>query len=139
MQTLILTLIFSVGTFLCANAQNSVEVVITNFENENGKALVGLYNTEDSFLEDAWQSQSAVIKEGQASVIFENIPEGTYAVSAFHDEDDDQKLDMFLGFYPTEDYATSNNAPAKFGPPKWEDAKFDLRNGEKVIQKINMM
>jgi uncharacterized protein (DUF2141 family) len=139
MQTLILTLIISVGTFLMGNAQNSIEVVITKFENENGKALVGLYNAEDSFLENAWQSQSAEIKKGQARVIFENIPDGTYAVSAFHDEDDDQNLDMFLGFYPTEDYATSNNAPAKFGPPKWEDAKFDLRKGEKVVQKINMM
>ncbi len=135
MQTLILTLIFSVGTFLCGNAQNSVEVVITNFDNEKGNALVGLYNTEDSFLEEAWQSKSAVIKEGQASVIFENIPDGTYAVSAFHDENDDQKLDMFLGFYPTEDYATSNNAPANFGLPKWETQNLTSGTARKLFRK----
>ncbi|WP_424494280.1 DUF2141 domain-containing protein [Salinimicrobium sp. GXAS 041] len=139
MKNLILTTMFALG-FVCSGiAQNQVEVIITNFENEKGNALVGLYNSEESFLENAWKSKSVVIKNGQVTVIFEDVPDGTYAVSAFHDEDSDQKLDMFLGFYPMEDYATSNNAPAKFGPPKWEDAKFELKNGEKAVQKIIMM
>ena len=139
MKNLMLIMIF---TFVCVCsgiAQNQVEVIISNFENEKGNALIGLYNSEESFLENPWKSKSAVIKNGQVTVIFEDVPDGIYAVSAFHDEDSDQELDMFLGFYPIEDYATSNNAPARFGPPKWEDAKFELRNGEKVVQKIIMM
>lgn len=139
MKKLILTTTFALGFVFSGIAQNQVEVIISNFENEKGNALVGLYNSEENFLKNAWKSQSAVIKNGKVTVIFEDVPDGIYAVSAFHDEDNDQKLDMFLGFYPMEDYATSNNAPAKFGPPKWEDAKFELSNGEQAVQKIIMM
>lgn len=139
MKKLILTMLLLLGSFLSAEAQNRIEVIITNFENEKGNALVGLYSTEEDFLETPWRSQAAEIKNGQAMIVFEDVPDGTYAISAYHDEDGDTQLDMFLGFYPTEDYATSNNAPAKFGPPKWEDAKFDCKNGAEVVQKISMM
>lgn len=139
MKTFILTLLLSLAAFLFGNAQNAVEVVITNFENENGKALVGLYDSEEEFLKTPWLSKKAEIKNGEVTVLFEDIPDGTYAISAFHDEDEDGEIDMLLGFYPLESYATSNNAPAKFGPPQWQDAKFDCAKGEKEVQKIIMM
>ena len=63
---------------------------------------------------------------------FENIPEGTYAVSIFHDENNNDKLDSnFIGI-PKEDYGCSNNAKGFMGPPKWKDAKFEL-NSDKTI------
>lgn len=139
MTNLILTLFLLVGSVLGTTAQNQVEVVITNFENERGKALVGLFNSEEGFLETPWRSKSSEIKNGETTIVFEDVPDGVYAVSAFHDEDGDEELDMFLGFLPLEDYATSNNAPANFGPPKWEDAKFECKDGGKVVQKISMM
>lgn len=55
------------------------------------------------------------------------MPDGVYAVSCFHDEDDDGVFDMYLGFMPKEDYGCSNGATGMFGPPKWEDAKFTLK------------
>jgi uncharacterized protein (DUF2141 family) len=73
-----------------------------------------------------------------ATVIFTNVPDGDYAVSCFHDEDDNGKLNMFMGMMPTEDYGTSNNAPANFGPPKWIDAKFEIKDGETKTFEINL-
>lgn len=45
---------------------------------------------------------------------------------------------MVFGFYPTEATGTSNNAPARFGPPKWADAKFEVRNNVVLKMEINL-
>jgi len=137
MQTIIttITLLF---TTLILQAQNTVTVTMTDFDNDNGTALVGLYDSEETFLEKNFMSRTAKIENQTATVTFMDVPDGVYAVSCFHDEDDNKKLNMFMGMMPTEDYGTSNNAPAKFGPPKWKDAKFEINNSETKTFEINL-
>ena len=83
-------------------------------------------------------NKKSKIENEMATVTFTNVPDGDYAVSCFHDEDDNGKLNMFMGMMPTEDYGTSNNAPANFGPPKWIDAKFEVKDGETKTFEINL-
>ncbi len=137
MQTIIttITLLF---TTLILQAQNTVEVKMINFDNDKGTAMVGLYNSEENFLESGFMYKKSKIENEMATVIFTNVPDGDYAVSCFHDEDDNGKLNMFMGMMPTEDYGTSNNAPANFGPPKWIDAKFEIKDGETKTFEINL-
>ena len=137
MQTIIttITLLF---TTLILQAQNTVEVKMTNFDNDKGTAMVGLYNSEENFLESGFMYKKSKIENEMATVTFTNVPDGDYAVSCFHDEDDNGKLNMFMGMMPTEDYGTSNNAPANFGPPKWIDAKFEIKDGETKTFEINL-
>jgi len=116
------------GTLL--QAQNTVEVTMTQFDNNNGIARVGLYNQANDFLDKAFLAQEATISNEKATVVFNDIPDGTYAISMFHDEDNDGKMKMRMGFIPAEDYACSNNAKGLFGPPKWDDAKFEVKGGE---------
>jgi len=133
------TVMITISMFLfslVSIAQNSVEVTMTGFESNAGKAIFGLYSSEENWLEKTFKTLESEIKEGKAHVVFIDLPAGEFAISAFHDEDNDGKIDMFLGFYPAEDYATSNNAPAKFGPPKWKDAKFELK--QETTQKQNI-
>ena len=129
-------LVFLNGS-LILNAQNTIEVEIINFESDKGVAQVGLFNTETSFLDKVYKGKAVKIKDQKAIAIFTDIPDGTYAISVFHDKNEDEKLNTFLGI-PTEKYAASNNAPSKFGPPKWKDAKFEVKNGENVKQKISL-
>jgi len=103
---------------------------MSGFESNDGTVVVGLYDNKGSFLKTSHRSLNSKIKNKMADVTFEDIPDGIYAISCYHDEDDNGKLDMFLGMYPKEPYGTSNNAPARFGPPKWDDAKFEIKNGE---------
>jgi uncharacterized protein (DUF2141 family) len=134
MKNSILLLVFLHGS-LILNAQNTIEVEITNFASDKGVAQIGLFNTETSFLDKVYKGKEVKIKDQKAVAIFTDIPDGTYANSVFHDKNKDKKLNTFLGI-PTENYAASNNAPSKFGPPKWKDAKFEVRNGEIVKQNI---
>jgi len=137
MQTIITTLAL-IFTSIVLQAQNTVTVTMTDFDNDKGTALVGLYDSEENFLEREFMSRKSKIENETATVTFTDVPDGVYAVSCFHDEDDNEKLNMFMGMMPTEDYGTSNNAPANFGPPKWKDAKFDIKNGETKTFEINL-
>lgn len=114
----------------------TVEVEITNIDNGKGQMLVAIYNTEDSWLKTPYKGVHGNIKNGVSKVSFTHVPDGIYAISTFHDEDDDGKLDTFLGI-PTEDTGASNNALARMGPPKWEDAKFEIK-GESIKQSIKL-
>ncbi len=137
MQTILTTLVL-VFTSLVLQAQNTVTVTMTDFDNDKGTALVGLYDSAENFLEKEFMSQKSKIDNETATVTFSDVPDGVYAVSCFHDEDDNEKLNLFMGMMPTEDYGTSNNAPSKFGPPKWKDAKFEVKNGETKSFEINL-
>ncbi len=124
--------------FLIITAQEkksgTIQLQIDNIESDKGQMLIGLYDSEDNWLSKIYVGKVAKITEGSAEITFENVPLGVYAISVFHDEDNNGKLKTFLGI-PTESTGSSNNAPARFGPPKWEDAKFTLTE-KTVHQKI---
>jgi len=120
------------------HGQNTINVTMTHFDNDKGKVMVGLYDTAGDFLDKEIISLSSKILDKEARVSFEDIPDGVYAVSCYHDEDSNGKLNMFANMFPIEDYGTSNNAPAFFGPPKWEDAKFEIKNGQVISLEIKM-
>lgn len=129
MQTILqYAILFLTGMIL--QAQNTIEVSMTQLGNNEGVVRVGLYNEAGQFLEKTYLSKSTSIEGNEARVTFLEIPDGTYAISCYHDEDNNGKLNMFMGMMPKEDYACSNGAKGFFGPPKWEDAYFTVSEGE---------
>jgi uncharacterized protein (DUF2141 family) len=65
------------------------------------------------------------------------LPLGEYALSVFYDRNGNGEMDTnFIGM-PKEPIALSNDAVAKLGPPKYEDAVFSL-GIEPVIQHISI-
>ena len=129
MQTalLYLTLLFS-SLFL--QAQNTIDVSMTGFTSNNGKAIIGLFVEEENFLRQPLQSLSSLIIDQKSSITFRDIPDGIYAISVYHDENDNGKIDLIMGMMPKEDTGTSNNPNTVLGPPKWKDATFEIKNGE---------
>lgn len=135
MQTVITYLAIIFGSLLM-NAQNTVEVHISNLSNNDGNVKVGLYNSATDFLEKQYKSAIVLVEDKNAKAVFTDIPDGIYAVSFYHDEDKDNEFDMFMGMIPIEDYRCSNNAKGMFGPPKFDDAKFELKDG--IIKQVNI-
>ena len=68
---------------------------------------------------------------------FKNIPKGVYAISLFHDENDNGTMDTNFVGIPKEAYGCSNNAKGFMGPPKWQDAKFEI-NDQVITQTITL-
>ena len=62
---------------------------------------------------------SASFSAQQTSFRLGPVAHGTWALSLFHDENGNGKLDTVLGV-PKEGYAFSRNPPLTFGPPKFE-------------------
>ncbi|WP_273567333.1 DUF2141 domain-containing protein [Maribacter halichondriae] len=122
----ILLILWAVGATAQENNGVTIEIEITNIESSEGKILVGLYDSDDNWLKKPFKAVSVKIENGKSKARFDDVPKGVYAVSLYHDENDNGELDTnFLGI-PKEDTGASNNAPANFGPPTWEDAKFEI-------------
>jgi len=96
---------------------------LTYVRGAQGVVRCGIFERE-GWLKKTVQPATAKIYQGRALCVFRNIPPGTYGISAFHDANNNGKIDTnFLGM-PTEDYCASRNARGVFGPPSFEDAKF---------------
>ncbi len=116
-----------------------VVVRISNLKNKKGKLMATLYNRAEGFPsspEKAFKSEILDLSTSKAGVIrFSQIPTGTYAVSIFHDENNNDKLDTGNFGIPKEGYGFSNNPKVRFGPPSFKEAAF---NTEKVGREIEI-
>ncbi|UTN04147.1 DUF2141 domain-containing protein [Flavobacterium bizetiae] len=121
--------------FICSllSAQNvKLTVSVSGIKNNAGTVKVGLYNSEGTFLKTTYKSVGSEIKNNKVVVVFDNLPAGDYAISTYHDENNNGKLDKNMMGIPSEDYAASNNAKGFMGPPSYKDAKFDLVKDSKI-------
>lgn len=117
--------------------EGTLAVNAEGFENATGKAYFHLFSNGEAWPEPgkALDHQVARIRDGKAKVVFKKVKPGTYAVSVFHDHNNNGELDFswFPLPGPAEGVGASNDAPASLGPPKWNDAKFSVGKTGKVI------
>ena len=78
---------------------------------------------------DTFPSGTGVVKglreparAGTLRFVVQGLAPGRYAMTAFHDENDNGELDTNLLGIPSEGYGFGNDAPATFGPPSFESA-----------------
>jgi uncharacterized protein (DUF2141 family) len=105
----------------------------TELRGRGGVVRCGLF-AKKGWLETPVASASAPAKGPTALCVFNKIKSGVYGLSAFHDENSNGKLDTNFVGMPIEDYGASNNARNPFGPPSFEDAKFEFRGGTKRLE-----
>lgn len=129
------TIVAAAGLCLMSGSAVADESYVTNvieFETQNrnaeGVVRCGLFK-EAGWLKDAFRPSIVTISKTTARCIFKEIPPGVYGISAFHDEDNDGKIDTNIVGYPTEEYCSSNNARNMFSAPSWKDAKFRYKGG----------
>ncbi len=116
---------FFIGLFLSFSQKNhKISIEFSGIKADKGDVYVALYNTEDSFLKTPYKGDIVKVNNKKAIAVFKDIPEGDYAISAFHDENDNKKMDTKIFGIPKEPIGISNNAKGFFGPPKYKDAKF---------------
>lgn len=136
MTKIIITIAFLITSLVSAQDVN-LTVAISGLKSNTGVVLVGLYNSDGTFLKKAYKGVTSDIKANGATITFLNVPKGEYAISAYHDKNKNGKLDTnFIGI-PKEDYASSNNAKGVMGPPKYTDAKFTLTKDSILEIKFN--
>jgi uncharacterized protein (DUF2141 family) len=133
-----IAILFSLFLYQIAFAQTettgNIVVSVENLSSEEGKVYFALFN-EDNFLKKApIQGEVSEIKEGVAQITFSEVPSGTYAVTAYHDKNGNQQMDFESNGIPKENYGVSHNQMNLYGPPLWEDAKFEFDGSEKNLK-----
>lgn len=112
---------------------NTIRVDIGGLRNDKGQVFCALYQSADGFPKNsdkAVAKASSAIVEKKAVCEFSGFEAGTYALSVFHDENSNGKLDTnFMGI-PREGVGASNGARGHFGPPKFDDASFHFSGGQ---------
>jgi uncharacterized protein (DUF2141 family) len=93
-----------------------------------GSVAIAVYGSEASFAgaKDATRTATVPVRDGRATVVFDDLPPGRYAVAAYHDVNGDGRLNTLPVGLPTEPYGFSNDARGMFGPPKWSAAAFEV-------------
>ncbi|MDP2687824.1 MAG: DUF2141 domain-containing protein [Aequorivita sp.] len=118
---------------------NTLTINISNIENIQGNLKLGLFNSNEGFMERdrAFKTVSVKVKSNTEIVVIENLPSGNYAISMYHDENSDDECNRnFLGI-PTEAYAFSNNFKPKFSAPSFEDCEFPLNSDQTLKIVLN--
>lgn len=124
--------------FVLSNIQGqySLEVVVEGIRPEQkGVISLGIFKEGSDFPSIGAEYKGVRIKVvgEQLMYTFTHLPKGKYAISLFHDENDNLKLDTNLLGLPKEGYGFSKNYRPKMGPPDFEDVAIDVSSGDRRI------
>jgi len=132
MKIPVLILGLFIGTLYASETLYSLTVTIKNLKNDHGEVQIALYNKEGT-IPDKEQNQYFLKKRVQpknqeVEVTFSHLPKGRYAVSVYHDENNNHKIDKGL-FLPEEGVGLSRLDTINFlHLPSFETASFELNH-----------
>jgi uncharacterized protein (DUF2141 family) len=133
--SILASLAFLLGTAAPASAQSpgAVLVRVENVRSSEGHVRVELC-TSDTFLTDnCIFGGEAAAHEGETVVTLTDVPPGVYAVQAFHDANDDHKVNRGAFGIPREDIGFSHDAPLGLHGPKFTKAAFSHIADDQVV------
>ncbi len=119
-----------------AATKASLVVEVHGLRNEAGRVAVALFDEAEAFpdQERSLRGSLSPIRKGRATVVFEGLKPGVYAVAVLHDENKNDRMDFnFLGM-PREGYGFSRDAPVLLGPPSFDSAAFRLRARRSIVR-----
>ncbi|CAM1333770.1 DUF2141 domain-containing protein [Tenacibaculum aestuariivivum] len=139
MKIIVLIGVFFLSAVLSSIAQEKYTITLhfEGMKSDKGSLYIAIYNKEDRFLKEPLEGRIVKIIDKKVNIVLNNVVKGEYAVSAFHDVNDNSKMDInFLGI-PKEPIGISNNAKGFMGPPKYKNAKFEVTEDVKLTIKVN--
>ena len=99
-----------------------------------GSFMVGVYTEKDNFPDEPSIPKKINVDNDFNRIIeLKNLSKGTYAVSVYHDVNENGKLDRNLLGIPREPFAFSNMKTMGMGPPKFKDTSFRFDKQTKKI------
>lgn len=128
LKTLFITLNFLLfGSLSISHAQGDIEVMIPALEDNSGKVMLMLFNKEEGFPSDseaAYRQEVLAADKKGLTYRFSDLPYGSYAITAAHDENGHGLVDKnFIGI-PKEPTGASNHS--SFGKPSFEKCLIPL-------------
>ena len=104
----------------------SLNLNVKNIKHDKGKILIAIYNKEEEFMKERFADKSVKVDALESLKVEFQLPPGRYAITIFHDINDNNELNTnFIGI-PKEPYGFSNNPKITLGPPNFKQTSFDF-------------
>ena len=118
----------------------NLQVFVIGLKNNNGAVQISIYNKNgtipDKNMNQYYKTKRVLIHNKKAQTTFKNLPKGRYAVSVYHDANNNHKLDKGF-FMPIEGVGLSNfNVFSIFNMPNFKKASFLLNTDKKITIRI---
>ncbi len=109
-----------------------VQITIEKVRSDRGQVIVAIFDDADAYEENRAGTRSERVSAAVGSVEIRacGLAPGRYALSVFHDEDDDGALDTARIGIPTEGYGFSQGARGRTGKPSFDRISFELTAGQ---------
>ena len=111
-----------------ADLTGTLTIRVRGLMSGDGNLRFVLFDSKKNFLKRPVRAEIVEIRDQQGRWIIEKLPYGTYAVLVHHDINTSGTMERHWYGKPKEPTGASNDAPAKFGPPKFKNAKFKLES-----------
>jgi len=102
-------------------------ITVKDVRDASGAVFLAVYDSDATFMKPALAKFSRKVNaaKGEIRFVFHDVPAGRYAVSSYHDQNGNGKLDTNSFGMPTEGVGFSNDAPVSGGPPAFSQAAFE--------------
>ncbi|MBX9644220.1 MAG: DUF2141 domain-containing protein [Novosphingobium sp.] len=128
MKSVLVFAMLVVAAPLAAEEEASLTVQISNLKTGSGQVRCALFRSAAGFPREPDRAAARVVGtiEGRtAQCRFSNIPAGRVAITAFHDENNNGKVDLRFGLIPKEGIGWSRNPRVSMRAPRFEEAAFE--------------
>lgn len=118
-----------------AEAADQISAPISGLRNDTGVVRCGLYAAAETFPKAGQESWGVIarIKGRQATCVFNGVKPGTYAIAAFHAENNEVQMQYGLFGKPKEGYGFSRNPPSSMGAPRFDAAALEYAGGARTV------
>ena len=136
---------FGQGILVIANSleSTSLQVDVFDFSNLDGNLAIAVFNNTDDFNDgvNAYVDTVIPVNDFNMSFFIPNMDPGTYAVSVFHDADENGAITFggFLNLIPQEGFGFSNNPSIGTSQPSYNDCSFPVEEGQAIQVPINLV
>jgi len=120
------------------DAQPPVALRFCNIEKAQGALFLAVYNQEAGFMNEKKAVYTEVIPLDQNGCVEKKLqlPPGNYAISCFHDVNNNGRMDKTFVGIPKEPYGLSGNYTSKFSPPTWAETNVFIGAGQTVVIRL---
>jgi uncharacterized protein (DUF2141 family) len=137
-KSIIQALLISTATFTAISAE--LQVSIDHINSDQGVILAQIFTGEENYKTGKSIENTMIqAKTGNGELLFKNLTPGEYVVRMFHDENNNQKMDMNAFGMPTEGYGFSNEAIGNMGPPQYKDMIVIIKEEDSIVKTKSKM
>ncbi len=119
--------------------ETTLTVEVTGLRSTKGSVVFSLFSGSEGFPDKGEKAvasgQCAIADDKTARLIVPKLAPGSYAVTLFHDENANGKLDTKTFGIPKEGFGFSRDPKIRVGPPRFKDTAFAITGAgsERVI------